>query len=102
LGLEKRVKVAVLVGGGLDTEQEAPEIDPINFAPRTTVPVLMINGKYDFDTPLNTSQIPLFRFLGTSPKDKRHALFDSGHVPPRTEIIKETLDWLDHYLGPVK
>ena len=22
--------------------------------------------------------------------------------PPRNEIIKETLDWLDHYLGPVK
>ena len=102
LGLEHRVKVAVLVGGGLDPEQEPPEIDPINFAPRATVPVLMINGKYDFDTPLNTLQIPLFRLLGTSPKDKRHVLFDAGHVPPRNEVIKETLDWLDHYLGPVK
>ena len=102
LALEKRVKVAVIIGGGLYPVQVPPEVDPLNFAPRTTIPVLMINGKYDFDTPLNTCQIPLFRLLGTPPKDKRHALFDTGHIPPRNEIIKETLDWLDHYLGPVK
>jgi dienelactone hydrolase len=102
LALEKRMKVAVLVGGGLDSERESPEIDPFNFASRVTVPVLMINGRYDFGRPLNTVQVPLFRLLGTSPRDKRHALFDSGHVPPRNDIIKETLDWLDHYLGPVK
>jgi dipeptidyl aminopeptidase/acylaminoacyl peptidase len=102
LALEKRMKVAVLVGGGLDSERESPEIDPFNFASRVTVPVLMINGRYDFGSPLNTVQVPLFRLLGTSPRDKRHALFDSGHVPPRNDIIKETLDWLDHYLGPVK
>jgi serine/threonine protein kinase len=62
----------------------------------------MINGKYDFDTPLNTCQIPMFRLLGTPLKDKRHALFDVGHLPARNDIIKETLDWYDHYLGPVK
>ncbi len=102
LALDKRVKVGVLVGGGLPSEPEPPEVDPINFAPRVTTPVLMVNGRYDFDTPLNTSEMPLFRLLGTPPKDKRNALFDSGHVPPRNEIIKETLDWLDRYLGPVK
>ena len=25
-----------------------------------------------------------------------------GHVLPRKEMIRETLDWLDKYLGPVK
>ncbi len=102
LALDKRVKVAVLVGGGLPTEKEPPELDPFNFAPRVTTPILMINGRYDFDTPYNTCQLPLFRWLGVPPKDKRHAVFDSGHVPPRDEIIKETLDWLDRYQGPVK
>jgi len=102
LALDKRVKVGVLVGGGLPSEPQPPEVDPINFAPRVTIPVLMVNGRYDFDTPLNTSEMPLFRLFGTPPKDKRNALFDSGHVPPRNEIIKETLDWLDRYLGPVK
>ena len=102
LALDKRVKVAVLVGGGLPDEAEPPEVDPMNFAPRVTIPVLMINGRYDFDTPLNSSQMPLFRLLGTPANDKRDALFDTGHVPPRNEIIKETLDWFDRYLGPAR
>jgi eukaryotic-like serine/threonine-protein kinase len=102
LALEKRMKVGVLVGGGLESERVAPEIDPVNFASRVTVPVLMINGRYDFGIPLNTLQLPLFRLLGSSSNDKRHALFDSGHIPPLNEIIKETLDWFDRYLGAVK
>lgn len=60
LALEKRIKVAVVIGGGLYPERLPPEADTLNFAPRVTIPFLMINGKYDFDTPLNTCQIPLF------------------------------------------
>ena len=33
---------------------------------------------------------------------KRHVLYDTGHHVPRSEMIKETLNWLDRYLGPVK
>jgi eukaryotic-like serine/threonine-protein kinase len=102
LAFEKRLKVAVLVGGGLYREQMAAEVDPLNFAPRVTIPILMINGKYDFDTPLNSCQVPLFRLLGTPLRDKRHALFDTGHLPERNDLIKETLDWLDKYLGPAR
>jgi pimeloyl-ACP methyl ester carboxylesterase len=102
LALDKRLRVAVVIGGGLSPEQLPPEIDPLNFAPRTTIPFLMINGRYDFDTPLNSCQIPMFRLLGTAQKDKRQVLFDSGHLPLRNGIIKETLDWLDLYLGPPK
>ena len=28
-------------------------------------------------------------------------LYDTGHNIPRNELIKETLNWLDEYLGPV-
>jgi dienelactone hydrolase len=99
LALEKRIKAAVLIGGGLDTSDKwPPEIDPINFVPRVTLPVLMINGRYDS---YETEQLPLLRWLGTPAKDKRHAVFDTGHIPARDDIIKETLDWLDRYLGPV-
>jgi hypothetical protein len=83
-------------------ERQAPETDVINFASRVTIPILMINGKNEFDTPLNSSQIPLFRSLGTPAKDKRSALFDAGHIVPRNETIKETLNWLDRYLGPAR
>ena len=43
----------------------------------------------------------MFRLLGTPLKDKRHALFDVGHLPARNDIM-ETLDWYDHYPGSVK
>jgi hypothetical protein len=51
--------------------------------------------------PVDSSQLPLFRFLGVPNSRKRHVLFDSGHVPPDKPVVKESLDWLDHYLGPV-
>jgi len=44
----------------------------------------------------------MFRLLGTPDKDKRHVVFDSGHVLPPDLLIKEVLDWLDRYLGPVR
>jgi pimeloyl-ACP methyl ester carboxylesterase len=102
LGLEKRFRTAVLVGGGFSQLKQFPEIQEINFAPRVNIPTLMVNGRYDFIFPVETSQRPLFRFLGTKEPDKRYALFDSGHVPLRNDIIRETLNWLDNYLGPVK
>jgi hypothetical protein len=44
----------------------------------------------------------MFRLLGTPEKDKRHAVFESGHIAPKNFVIKEVLDWFDRYLGPVK
>jgi eukaryotic-like serine/threonine-protein kinase len=102
VALENRIKTAVLVGGCLDDDRPMPEADQFNFAPRATVPILMANGRYDYDCPVESNQDPMFRFLGTPTKDKRHVLFESGHVPPNDLLIKEVLDWLDRYLGPVK
>ena len=61
----------------------------------------MINGRYDTDFPLELSQKPLFRLLGVAEDDKRHAILEAGHFPTKHEIIKESLDWLERYLGPV-
>ena len=97
IAVEDRFKLAVLVGGGFDFQRASPEVDEINFAPRVKIPVLMINGRYDFYYPTLTSQNPMFRLLGTAEKDKRHVVFESGHVPPEELMIKEALDWLDHY-----
>ena len=66
------------------------------------MPILMVNGRYDYVFPLESSQKPMFRFLGTPEKDKRHAVFDGGHSPAHDQIIKEVLEWLDRYQGPVK
>ncbi len=100
--VEDRFKVAVLLSGGCDNEKVLPEVDPMNYAPHVKLPVLMINGRYDFQIPLDSCQEPFFRALGTPAKDKRHVLYESGHAPPLMTVFKETLDWMDHYLGPVK
>ena len=98
--LEPRLKTAVLVGGCLDDDRAFPEADPFNFAPHVTVPVLMANGRFDYFCPVETLQAPMFRALGTPAKDKRHVIYESGHVPPNDLLIKDVLDWLDRYLGP--
>ncbi len=102
LSVDDRVKVAVLVGGGLEFQKTLPEVDPLNFAPHVRIPVLMVNGRYDYFFPVETSHVPFFRLFGTPEKDKRDVIFDSGHVPPNDLLIKEALDWFDRYLGPVK
>jgi eukaryotic-like serine/threonine-protein kinase len=102
LALESRFKTAVLADGGCEVWKTLPEEDPLNFVPHIKIPVLMINGRYDFGIPLETCQLPFFRLLGTPAADKRQVLLDSGHGIPLTPWFKETLDWLDHYLGRVK
>ena len=52
--------------------------------------------------PVETAQRPMFRLLGTPPDKKRQVISEGGHFVPRTQLVKETLDWLDRYLGPVQ
>jgi hypothetical protein len=100
--VEKRIKVVVLNVGGMEMTKTLPEVDQINFLPRIYQPILMLNGKYDMYFPVETSQKPMFNFLGTPAKDKKILIYDTGHLVPRTDMIKETLAWYDKYLGPVK
>ena len=92
----------VLISGGLEVQDTLPEVDPLNFAPHVLQPTLMINGRYDFFFPVETSQQPLFALLGAKASDKRHIVVDGGHYPPQDLLVKETVDWLDRYLGPVR
>ena len=66
------------------------------------IPTLMLNGRYDMTFPYETSSKPLFDLLGTPSMQKELKLYDTDHFVPRNEIIKETLTWLDKYLGSVK
>jgi dienelactone hydrolase len=103
LAVYPRFKAGVLSSGGLQMSQPA-EVNAWNFAPRVQVPVLMVNGRYDFIFPLDTNQKPLFQALGTKESDKRHVLYDGGHrnLVTRPDLIGEVLDWFDRYLGPTQ
>jgi pimeloyl-ACP methyl ester carboxylesterase len=70
-------------------------VDQRTFAPRVRIPVLMVNGRYDWAFPVGTSQRPFFRMLGTPAADKTHVLLESGHWELSTERIRIILEWLD-------
>ena len=100
--VETRLKASILVAAGFTQGKSLPEADPINFAPRNTVPTLMLNGRYDFARPVELSQLPMFRLLGTPPEHKRHVLFETGHTLRPEQVAGEVYVWLDRYLGIVK
>jgi eukaryotic-like serine/threonine-protein kinase len=99
MGIEDRFRLGILYVAGLGMIQVRPEVDPINFLPRVRFPVLMLNGRYDDGFALETSQRPLYEFLGTPAAHKRWVLFDDGHFLPRAQMMSETLGWLDRYFG---
>ena len=102
VALENRFRTAILSSGGFRLERLPPEVEPINFAPRIRIPVLLISGRYDFANPYETTQVPLFRLLGSPEADKKHVTWEGGHIPVTIQpVVREVLDWLDRYLGPV-
>jgi dipeptidyl aminopeptidase/acylaminoacyl peptidase len=106
--VEDRLEASVVLSGGVpasfatgEVAEFRPEADPLNYLPRVTVPTVMINGRYDMILPLEQSIRPMFDLLGTPEDRKKLLLYDTDHIPPRNEFIKESLAWLDRWLGSV-
>jgi DNA-binding winged helix-turn-helix (wHTH) protein/formylglycine-generating enzyme required for sulfatase activity/dienelactone hydrolase len=101
LALEPRVHAAVLASGGIWIHGPLhPMIDLINYAPRITVPVLMLSGRYDHIYPYEQSQKRTFELLGTRPGDKQQIAYDTGHFTmPPNRVAADVTDWFDRYLG---
>jgi serine/threonine protein kinase/formylglycine-generating enzyme required for sulfatase activity/cephalosporin-C deacetylase-like acetyl esterase len=100
--LDSRIKVNVLALGGMEYSKSLPEVDKINFLPRVKQPTLMLNGHYDFFFPVDSTQIPFYNLLGSKKDQKKRIQYETGHNVPRIELIKESLNWLDLWLGPVQ
>ena len=64
-----------------------------------TIPVLMLNGRYDHFFPVETSQLPMYKFIGTNENDKKHIVYNTGHSIPFNALVKESIDWLEKYLN---
>jgi cephalosporin-C deacetylase-like acetyl esterase len=99
VAVEPRFKAALLYLGGFFFQHSLPEVDAFNFAPRVRVPVLLLSGRFDFIFPTDTSQLPMFDLFQPPDGQKRRVVYDTGHNLPRAELIRETLEWLDTYLG---
>ena len=99
--VETRYRAVILMGGGVSKRdsQTIAEANPINFAPHIRGPKLMVNGRFDEDTPFKTQGEPLFKLLG---EPKRSIVFDGGHIPPLEFLVTTMNGWLDETMGPVK
>jgi dienelactone hydrolase len=97
---EPRFRAGVIKIGLLPPMAATPEVDPVNSLPRVRVPTLMFSGEFDPMVPSENSD-RYFALLGTSAAHKRHVIAIGGHFVPRDLLIRETLDWLDRYLGRV-
>ena len=99
---EDRIKSLILVSGCI----RLPVVDPkpkCLLQSLLTIPVLMLNGRYDYVFPVKTHQQPLFDLIGTPSQHKKHVLYETGHLPlPRAPMLKEILSWLDKYQGRVE
>ncbi len=100
LAVEDRFQTSVLIGGGL-AGLGRPETADLTYVHRVQTPTLIINGRYDVFFPPETSSRPLLDLMGTPDEHKRLLLYETDHIPPRTEYVKEALAWLETYLGPV-
>jgi predicted esterase len=99
LSIEDRFKVAALLTTGLRMQSALEEVDPVNFLPHVKTPTLIINGKFDAVFPYDHSQKYFYNLLGTPVSEKKLILLDCGHLPIRSEVIKETLPWFENYLN---
>ena len=99
--VEERLAASVLLAGGF-FRSALPQAHQINYVSRVRIPTLMLNGTYDTLFDVETAIKPMFDLLGTPADHKRLIIYETDHIPPRDEFIKETLAWFDKYLGPVK
>jgi len=103
IALEPRIHAAVLASGGIWIHSPLhPMIDLINYAPRITMPVLMLSGRYDHIYPYEQSQKRTFELLGTPADKKQQIAYDTGHFTlPPNRVAADVTDWFDRYLGRV-
>ncbi|MGH9657736.1 MAG: alpha/beta hydrolase family protein, partial [Bryobacteraceae bacterium] len=98
--IEPRYRAWVFIGAGLPGSYRAiaAAANPINFASHIRAPKLILQGRYDEDTPLRSATEPLFKLLS---EPKRLTLYDGGHVPSIEVTMSATSGWLDETLGRV-
>jgi formylglycine-generating enzyme required for sulfatase activity/dienelactone hydrolase len=100
--VDSRVKLNIFYAGGLRTGSFRPEIQPAYFLRRVTIPTLMINGRYDSAWRIDHEIKNMYELLGTPAEDKRLVLFDSDHLAPIKDLVRETQSFLNEYFGQVQ
>lgn len=101
LAIEDRIKLGILALFGAQLNDVPKDIDQLNYLPRVRVPMLLMEGTYDFAFSLESQQL-FYDLLGTPEKNKEWKLYETTHMVPRPALVNESLKWLDKYFGPVE
>ena len=96
VAVEPRFKAAVLVSPAFYVQRAEPEVEAIHFAPRVGIPVLMLNGRFDFSCRKRTRRS---RCSVPRNTEKSRVVYDTGHNIPRPDLIRESLNWLEYVPG---
>jgi serine/threonine protein kinase/formylglycine-generating enzyme required for sulfatase activity len=98
--LETRYRAVVFVGAGIPATYRVihATANPINFSSFIRPPKLVVQGRYDEDTPPRTAMEPFYKLLS---RPKQLFMYDGGHVPSIEVTMAATRDWLDEHLGKV-
>ena len=95
LAIEDRFKTGILFVGGISLDDVREEIQPEKYAARIKTPTLLLNGRYDFYFPYQSSQLPLFNLMNLDNNNKRHVVVDYAHYVPMHIVREETLKWIN-------
>jgi dienelactone hydrolase len=104
LAVEDRVKISILHLAGLTNplwDYELHQLmDPFNYVSRVKIPTMILSGEFDVSFPYDLVVKPMYDLLGTPDEHKLTLKFPSDHNIPKNDLIRESLKWLDKYLGP--
>jgi hypothetical protein len=100
VALETRYRAVVFLGAGIPATYRVihATANPINFSPFIRPPKLVVQGRYDEDSPPRTAMQPFYKLLS---EPKQLFMYDGGHVPSIEVTMAATRDWLDQHLGRV-
>jgi pimeloyl-ACP methyl ester carboxylesterase len=101
LAVEERMRIAIVMGGGI-INAGLSEVNELNYLPHVTVPVLMMNGRYDSLISYESAVLPMFEMIATPAEHKVIKSYPTDHIPSKVDYVTETLNWLDKYFGPVR
>ena len=102
LPFEPRLRGAILLSGGFGATQSQVSMDEYRaLAQHVTMPILMLGGTQDYNSPAEPHQRVFFESFATPEDQKIFRVYDAGHWPlPMNEVIRETVDFLDRYAAP--
>lgn len=103
-GVESGAEFSVLASAGIQLfyDNVHPMVDIVNYAPRITVPVLMINGRFDHSFPTKAASAGCSNCSAHQRGTKSTSLRQPAHQLSAQSAARDVSNWFDQYVGKVR